>query len=59
MEPEVLLLCPQEPATGPILSQIHPIHKVPSYFPKIHSDITLPSTPSSSKWSLPFRFPKS
>jgi hypothetical protein len=28
----------------------------PLYFPKIYSNIILPSTPRSSEWSLPFRF---
>jgi len=32
--------------------QITPSH----YFPKIHSNIILPSTPRSSEWSLPFGF---
>jgi hypothetical protein len=40
----------------PILSQIHPVHNFPHYFPKIHSNIIFPSTPGSSEWSLPFRF---
>jgi len=31
---------------------------LPHYFPKIHSDIILPSTPRSSECSLPFRFSK-
>jgi hypothetical protein len=26
------------------------------YFPKIHSNIIFPSTPTSFKWSLPFKF---
>jgi len=41
----------------PLLSQMHPVHTFPSYFPKIHSVIFLPSTPRFFKWSLPFRFP--
>jgi len=40
----------------PILSQIEQCHNFPSYFHKIRSNIILPSTPRSSKWSLPFRF---
>jgi hypothetical protein len=36
----------------PILSQMTPIHSCPPYFPKIYSNIILPSTPGSSKWSL-------
>jgi hypothetical protein len=39
-----------------VLSQMHPDHTFPSYFPKIHSNIILPSTPRFSKWSLAFRF---
>jgi len=39
-----------------ILSQMHPVHTFPYYFTKIHSNINLPSLPSSHKWSLPFRF---
>jgi hypothetical protein len=40
----------------PILSQMHPAHIFPPYFPKIHSNIIFPSTRRSSEWSLPFRF---
>jgi len=40
----------------PILSQMHPIHTLPPYFSKIQSNIIFPSTPTSYKWSLPFRF---
>jgi len=36
-------------------SQMHPVHTFPPHFPKIHSNI-FPSVPSSSMWSLPFRF---
>jgi len=40
----------------PILSQMNPFHTFPPYFPKIRSDIVLPSMLMSSKWPLPFRF---
>jgi hypothetical protein len=41
----------------PILSQIIPVQTfLPPYFPKIRYNVTLPSTPRSSKWFLPFRF---
>jgi len=35
-----------------ILDQMHPVHTFPPYFPKIYTNIILPST----LWSLPFRF---
>jgi len=38
-----------------ILSQLHLVHTFSPYFPKIHSDVILPSTPRSSECSLPFR----
>jgi len=40
----------------PILGQINSVQTFPPYFPKIHSNITFPSTPTFSVWSLPFRF---
>jgi hypothetical protein len=36
----------------PILSQINPIHTIPSYLSKIHLNIVYPSTSRSSQWSL-------
>jgi len=53
MEPDGSLPCSQEPATGPILSQMNQVHTFPHYFPKIHCNITFPSTPRFSEWSLP------
>jgi hypothetical protein len=42
------------PPTVPILSQIDPIHTIPSYLSKIHFNIVHPSTSWSSQWSLSF-----
>jgi hypothetical protein len=33
-EPEVSSPCSQEPSTGPYLSQIDPVHSIPSYVSK-------------------------
>jgi hypothetical protein len=41
----------------PILSQINSAHIFPSYFSKIHYNITLPPMPRFSKWTHTFRFP--
>jgi hypothetical protein len=40
------------PPPVPILSQIDPIHTIPSYLSKIHFNIAHPSTSWSSKWAL-------
>jgi len=40
----------------PILNQMQPVHIFPPYFPKIHSNIILPSMTRSSEWPLHFRF---
>jgi len=56
MKPKVRYRVHNSPTLTQILSQIHHIHTFPPYSSKIYSNIILPSTPSSSKWSLPFRF---
>jgi hypothetical protein len=40
-----------------ILSQMNPIHTIPSYLSKIHFNIVHPPTSWSSKWSPSFRLP--
>jgi hypothetical protein len=40
----------------PILSQFNPAYNFPPHFPKIHSNIILSFTPSTSEWSFPLRF---
>jgi len=49
MKREILLPCWQEPTIGPYPELL-------TCFPKIHSNIILPRTPSSSEWSLRFWF---
>jgi len=56
MEPEGSVLCSQEHAMVPILNQMHLVHTLPHYFPKINSNIIRPSMTRSSDWSLPFKF---
>jgi len=54
MELEVSLPYSQEPAaTGPYSEP----HESIQNFPKIHSNIVVPSTPRSSEWSFPSGFP--
>jgi len=38
------------------MNQMNPVHTFPTYFPKTHFNIIFPSTLTSYKWSLPFRF---
>jgi hypothetical protein len=38
------------------LSQMNSVHKFPSEFPKIHSNIISLFMPKSSEWSLPFKY---
>jgi hypothetical protein len=35
---------------------MNPVHTLPTYYLKIHSNIILQSAPRSFEWSLPFRF---
>jgi hypothetical protein len=53
MEPEGIFLHSQVPAPLPILSQVDKIYASTSHFLKIHLNITLPSTPGSSKCPRP------
>ena len=54
MEPEGSLPHSQDPATCPYPEPIYTV-RFPSRSLKISSDIFLPFTSSSSKWSLPLR----
>jgi hypothetical protein len=46
----------QQPTTGACPQPHQSSPHLPPYFPKIHSNIIFPSKPTSSEWSLPFRF---
>jgi hypothetical protein len=46
----------KSPSLIPVLSQMFLTHIFIPYYPKIHSNIIVPSTPSSSEWCLHFRF---
>jgi len=54
--PNVHYLVRKGPSLVSVLSHTHAVHTLPPYIPKIHSNIILPSTPTSSECSLPFRF---
>jgi hypothetical protein len=45
MEPEGLLSCSQEPTTGPILSQMNPVHILTTYFLNVPFNIIILSVP--------------
>jgi len=55
MNPKVYYRVHTQLSLVPILSQMHTVHILPTYFSKIHSNIILPSTPKSFEWSLSFR----
>jgi len=56
LEPQGSLPHSQEPTINPYSKPNEPVHTFPHNFPKIHSNIVLPSMPGSSKWSLLCRF---
>jgi hypothetical protein len=53
---KALLQTSQELDIG-LYVELNPVHNLTSYSFNIHLEIVLPSTPTSPKWYLAFRFP--
>jgi hypothetical protein len=51
--PKVYYCVHKSPSLFPVLSLMNPVNNLPSYFPKIHSNIILPSIHPSSKVVFP------